>query len=160
MSDERDNVVALRPGQLSVEQMDQLRSDGLLLPDAPAFDDLELDYPASGEVIVGELTGHETALFTSYFTAYAELDSLRREIGGSMFHAMGDNVRQGKEPDMPTLLDETIDPATAAHVHRLWRQTEVLKHLLFWQLGERLDCHEYVMGVRRGRKVVRGQRKY
>jgi hypothetical protein len=73
---------------------------------------------------------------------------------------MGDKVREGKEPDAKLIMDETVPEEIGKEVHRLWRKTELLKNLLYWQVGERFDAHEYVMGVRTLRRVIRGQRKY
>lgn len=160
MTEEQDNIVALRPGQLSTQRMEQLRSDGLLLPDAPAFDTLVLDASGPGETYLGELTGNEAEMFANYYDAAAQLHALQQTVSSAIYHELGNQAIADQPVDEPHLLQQAVTPEVGYALHRLWRRVEALKHLLFWQLGERFGCHEYNIGVRAGRKVVRGARKY
>lgn len=144
--------------KMDAETLAGLQEQGMLIKEASVIDEIELDDPKYGEDILGTLTEEETKLFVNYHAASAEMDDLHRACGSNLIIKAGEAIRDKKEKDFDT--SDSIVEEEAYAFFQKQRQVDVLKSLLFWYIGERLDCHDHVLGIRSKRRIIKGQRKW
>lgn len=141
---------------LSGEQVAALRERGVVVTEKADASKLDLPEPKYGETVLGTLTEDEACLFQDLYNVKEELEGYGRELSASAFTALGQAIRQNKTDD----LESTISEEQAKHYFALQQKAEMLHAVLYWGLGERLDAHEYRLGVRSRFRVVRLQRRY
>lgn len=127
------------------------------------FDALEdVKEPGYGEQIIGHLDDRETGVYIELHQVHIRRDELQREIGGDVLIDIGRGIKEGDErlnkQDIP--ISEHVDEAKAKEFFRLVRREEMLRAALFWSVSERFACHDWVIGVRTKRRIVKTTRKW
>lgn len=154
---QQDNVItptAFGKFKIDEARLEEMKSAGLLIEDAPGIETLEIPEPGAGEQTLGTLTDAEAKLYESYSYAYKQLDELAREVTAEQFHAIGNAIRNNeRELKHDTPVDKI------AEYYRLQRQVDCLKGTFFWALCEKYNCHEFIVGVRSRRRFVKGKSK-
>ncbi|MCA1807451.1 MAG: hypothetical protein LC687_06365 [Actinobacteria bacterium] len=146
--------------RLDGEVIKGLESNGIAIDHSAEINDLDLDDPGNGDIVVGTLTPEEAQVFVCYHHAYVEYDTMMREINSDVLLTAAEHVKQGQFD--PHALDrisaERMSEADIKTIARLRRKVDMLRSFLFWHLSERLDAHHYVLGIRSGRRIVRCSR--
>lgn len=145
-------------GRADADTLSRLREQGVVTG-VLVLDESELKEPEYGEETIGTLTDDEAQVYAAYCEAHKTLRELQRKVGAELLHRMGDAVAQQKEKEMfenePPLNEE------AAHeFHRLVRKVEYLKSMFFWIIGEKYKAHDFTLGVRTKRRIIKGRRKW
>lgn len=157
------NVVAPKAFQARIDEdtLKRLEAMGVILEDTSGFDDLPLTEPKYGEEVIGELTDEETRIFVSFYRVNEELTALNREIGGGLLESIGRDMKAGKVPENEVYeVEDHVEPDQAKVFFRLACQRDYLKALLYFTIGERLDCYEWHTGIRSKKRVVRTEKRY
>ena len=145
--------------RMEKEALEKLETGGATSANPLPIDKLELPEVSFGDHVLGTLTDEEAELFTAYYEAAAELDVMGRNIGADFFASVADAIRNKQEEKFsqagPQLSDED-----ASKIYRMQRKVEHLKGLFFWHMCEKYNCHEYMVGVRTGRRFVKNQKRY
>lgn len=140
--------------------LEELKDAGASSSNPLPIDKLDLSGPGYGEIVLGTLTDAECALFVEYHEVMDSLDTFHREATATAMNTLADAVREKKEqsvlsaPPTNTVPDELLKKMAHAQ-----RKAEYLKHLLYFHLCEKYNCHEYAVGIRAGRKFVRGKKR-
>jgi hypothetical protein len=89
-----------------------------------------------------------------------------REIAGSKMQALGKALQAGNEQDFIKALagahklgQDGQDSEFARSYARTMQRCNVLHATLHWHLGERLDLHEWKLGIRAGGRIVKLERR-
>jgi hypothetical protein len=151
---------------LSVERLRELREAGIAVETNADLSELGLREPAYGEEVVGRLTPEEIMLFRDLFRANEQLEDMSRTALGRSLAVMGQAIQnsdRGKtlHDALSTNKDLMVfDNATEEKSFFRTQQRQTALHATFyWHLGERLDAHEWRLGVRAGGRVVKVERR-
>lgn len=136
--------------------LNELRSSGAVSVNPLAFDKLELPEVGYGDHVLGTLTEQECEIFAAYYEAMQETEDIGRELGANFFAGAAEAIRNKTEKDYQA----DVPDETAARAFRVQRRMEYLKALFYYTLCERFNCHEYVVGVRKGRKFIKRGKKH
>jgi hypothetical protein len=126
------------------------------------IDELPLSEVQYGEELLGELTADEVVLFLAYYQANSEAQALDREIGGGLLMTLGQDIKSGKATahENGYDLEKNIDPDLAQDAFRANALAAKAKADFFWAIGERFHSHDWMLGVRTKRRIVKAKRKY
>jgi len=145
--------------RMDAADLNRLKDSGLLVKEPGAFETLDdIPAPGYGEKIIGTLTAEEEELFVNAAKAMAEFDETSRRLQSAALIGAGEAVRDATEKDFK--VENFLEEATAKAFFRLQRKSSALAELFRWTVCERLNCHDYVVGVRTGKRIVTGERKY
>lgn len=144
--------------RMDESKLEGLRNNGLLVKDACPIDDLELPEPQYGEQIIGTLTAEEAELYASIYSLSGKLEELNRTGASNAFIATGEAIRDKREKDI--VEKGMVSEDFAKEFFRTQRQLEYLKSLFFWTLSSRLDCFDYIIGVRSRRRIIKSERRW
>lgn len=128
---------------------------------ASALEGLDLQEPRPGEKVVGSLTPEEATLYRDLYEANAHIEGIAREAMGRKLSQLGETLRQSDrhKPLSEILKDPAaLDLASDGEMKSFYRaqqRVNMLHACFYYHLGERLDMHEWRMGVRSRGRVVR-----
>jgi hypothetical protein len=143
---------------LNEKTTEQLKSLGIEISAKVQLEALDLPEPAYGEEVMTELDEDEALLFAELYHLNEALDAKRRDYMAESLAKLGSSLRERSERDL-TPENFRMSDAQEKEVHRLQQQASMLHAMLYWRLGERLDCHEFRMGVRSRGRVVKLERR-
>lgn len=149
------------------EHMEKLRASGDIA-------DLQVDYadfdktlpePQRGEEVVSKLTDEEMALFYEMYRLSTRMEDFQRAKLGDALSRAGDAIRSS---DRNKSLMESLEQARPileiedeAKAHFSDSQAHAMLHATFYHgLGERLNLHDWRLGVRKGMRVVKVERRW
>ena len=144
------------------EELEELQKQTVVTSDYSCIDSLELQEPQRGEQIIGTMTEEECAIFVSFYEAKSIADKVNRKLSGTVLRGMGAAIEEENEEEFFTGggLNDSLDKELAVTFFREQRRADYLKNRLYWMLGERFGVHDYSVGIRSKRRVVKGQRKW
>lgn len=162
-----DNVVTHARFRLGPEVMENLRGLGVeVIHDFPPDETMGLKEPQYGETVLGTMTDEEYSVFVEIWQCQNEMTTMMKDITARKLHRAADLVATS---DTPTDFIQNIKddaqviyqtPEEAQRSFYLQAKIAFLKGLLYWQLGEKYNCHEFKSGVRNKRRFVRKERRY
>lgn len=145
--------------------LDQLRAAGVevsLVEEAADISDIQLVEPQYGEMMLGELTAEEKAMFVELYRANAEMERLSREYAGAAIARIGERIRQSDHnkplheafKEEPSQMDFGT-PENQLSFFRLQQKIKVLNANLWWAVGERFGCHDWSCSIRSRFRAVK-----
>lgn len=165
--EKKDNVVThARFG--AAERLEELREQGIVLVEEErSYDEIDLPEVSYGEQIVSQLNEHEKALFFAFYDASRELERLARLYMGRQVSRLGDSIGNVDQfRDMKDVFENQPErlafdnEAEAKTFFQLEKKVDMLKSTFHWTIAERIDRHEYVLGVRTKGRVVAKEKRY
>lgn len=152
----------------AVDRLKELREQGIMVvEETRGYGDISLPEPEYGETIIGELDEAEKALFFAMYDATSELEDMTRTFMGRQLSRVGQRITDSDrartlEEAMRDLPDDlAFDSDTEAkEFFRLEKRKDMLHSTFHWNLAERFDRHEYILGVRSRGRVVTAKRKF
>lgn len=160
-----DNVVT-HSRFATPDRLRELQEQGVVVVnDSRELSDIALQEPQYGETIVGSLTSDEKHIFFALFDGQAKLEDATRTLMGNQITRVG---RQIKDSDRSKDIREAIadqdiafeDDAEASAFFKLQKEVSMLHANFHYAIGERLNSHEYILGVRSQGRVVRVEKRY
>jgi len=156
----KTNVVmpAAFAGRADAETLSRLREHGVVTG-VLVLDDSELKEPDYGEDTLGILTEDEAQMYAAYWEAHKALRDMQRKVGAELLHRLGDAVASQKEKEGFDK-EPPLTEGEAQEFHRALRKVDYLKNLFFWVIGEKYNTHDFTLGVRTKRRIIKGRRKW
>lgn len=152
---------------LSGDRIRELRDAGISVEASADLSDLPIREPAYGEEVIGKLTEEEAILFRDLFRVNGELEDLTRTVLGKSLATMGQAIQQSdRNRNLHDALKDNKalmsfeDSAEATAFFRAQQRQAALHATFYWYLGERLNAHEWRLGVRSQGRVVKVERRY
>lgn len=154
------------PFKLSQDRLAEIQQTGSEVTfSAPAkLDDIKLPEPAFGETTIGTLDAEETELFQLYYQLQVDIEDMHRTALGDLLGRLGSQI---KASDRQKALHEAVNPSSLEFgdeetEKRYCRMQQLSAHThatLFFQIGERLNCHEWKLGIRSKGRIVKTERR-
>ena len=152
---------------LSTDRLAELKAAGISVETSADLSDLDSREPAYGEEVLGKLPPEECLLFRDLFKVNAELEDLSRTVLGKGLSKVGaaiQNSDRGKNlhealRDHREVMNFEDEPEAKVFFRAQQRQA-ALHATFYWHLGERLNVHEWRLGVRSQGRVVKVERRY
>lgn len=147
---------------------EELKERGVVVvnPDH-SLDSIQLPEPQFGETIVGTMTDEERELFLAMYEAKSKLDDMTRDLLADTMARFGETIRGS---DRTRTLAEAMQDGEftmefeneekGQEFFRLEKQANMLHALFHWTIAERLNKHEFVLGVRTRGRIVTTERRY
>jgi hypothetical protein len=160
-----DNVIT-HAKFATAERLKELQEQGVVIVEETRdYTDLTLPEPQYGEEIVGSLGPDEKALFFALYDAQMEMEDKTRNLMGNQISRVGETVRNSdRSKDITEALrDQEMGFDTdeeAVQFFRLQKKVSLLHSTFHWNIAERLNAHEYVLGVRSQGRIVKVQRRW
>lgn len=111
-----------------------------------------------GETVLGTLTDEEVSMYEHIFRLTEEYRSIDRELGAKVLNTAADLYRAGKERTLDT--SSIISEPVAKQHFKLERELEYVRAHFFYLIGEKYNCHDYIVGVRTKKRVIKSSRKW
>jgi hypothetical protein len=140
------------------ERVAELKAAGVIPDVTRTLADLKLSELQMGEAVIGELTADETDLYIAYADAKTEVLRLDRELMADQLYQAGDAFKRGEEDKFA--LGSGLDADQMREYFKLMRRADLLGASFFWTIGERLNIHDHMLGVRTKGRIVKGKRKW
>lgn len=144
--------------RIDKDTLDTLKASGAVSANIQPIDKIELPEVGYGDHVLGTLTDEECELFCLYHAAAMEYEDLGRAISAGSLTNIAEAIRNKTEDKFNS--EGIITDEQAAQIFRAQRKTEYLKQLLYFSLCEKYNCHEYIVGVRKGRRFVKNRKQY
>lgn len=152
------------------ERAKQLKEAGVIVDlkiDDQTEKDLNLPAPAYKEMTIGKLEPAEIEMYVAYHNAMQDSEKKNRFIFSLILHKMGDAVGSSDMSksletvmmDHPELVD-SIPEEDAIGYFKARRRADALRGMFFWQLAQRMDCYDHILGVRTKWRIVRTKRSW
>lgn len=152
---------------LSSDRLAELKAAGISVEASADLTDLSIREPAYGEEVIGKLTPEEAILFRDLYKVNAELEDLGRTVLGKGLSKVGQAIQssdRGKNLHDALRDNKEVmafdDEPEAKVFFRAQQRQAALHSTFYWHLGERLNAHEWRLGVRSGGRVVKVERRY
>lgn len=148
---------------LTPERMKELREQGLD-PISQDFETLDIPAPGAGEKVVGELTQEEAELTYHYMKTAETLETMTREAMGEAIKRIGEAIKHSSSQKdfMEQAGEQALAFTSPEEEQRYCRLSMLLPHLkamLYFTIGERLQIHQHVIGIRSKRRIVIKERR-
>ncbi len=137
----------------------RLREQGVVTKSGVTLDEEKLKDVEYGETVIGTLTEEEAELYAFYVDAHESFQKLKRKIGATALHRMGDAMDGGIEPNTLDAM-QILQEESALEVFSSERRMEYLKSMFFWVIGEKYKAHDFILGIRTKRRIVKHSRKW
>jgi hypothetical protein len=154
------------PKFATAERLAALRDQGIVVIDETRdWGDLELKEPQYGEEYLGDLQDDEKALFMALYDAQRELEDKTRTMMGNQISKVGERIR---DSDRSKSIQEAVQEAEmsfdndddAVAFFRLEKMKNMLHATFHYGVAERLNAHQYVLGVRTQGRIYKVERRY
>lgn len=125
------------------------------------LDDLDLADPRPGETVVGTLLLEEARLYRNLYEANLTIENIARDVIGRQLSQLGDTLRQSdRNKPLSEIFSDRIELRTEGEdesksVAKAQQYLAMLHACFYYHVGERLDSHEWRLGVRSKGRVVR-----
>lgn len=124
------------------------------------LDGLELGDPKPGEKVVGTLTTAEARLYRQLYESNLLGEDFMRDAVGRQLTKVGETLRTSdrSRPVADLFANGGLqleDEEDTRKFHRLKQHTSMLHACFYYHVGERLDLHEWRLGVRSNGRIVR-----
>lgn len=151
--------------RLGEERVQELRQNGAFVEHVTEFNELELPPPTATEQVLGTLTDAETELFCQMYAAKAVVEDMTMEfMGGRIAKAQERLAQAGSVAGFIQQMHEAqgsgLSEEQAIELFPEMRRASMLHELFYWIVGQRMNCHDFALGVRAGRLIVKGARKW
>lgn len=143
--------------RIDADKLEELKAQGLLVSADKTLNSVDLVEPSYGEKVVGVLTPEEERVFISFYHISMEVADISQGMAGDQYIGLGKAMKEKRDSYSPNLTEYSD---TIRKLFRLTRIQGLLEHTLYWALGERFDCHDRVIGIRKGGRVVVGRSKW
>lgn len=164
MEQDKNNVVMPHKWAttLAEDQITRLKKTGVYVEDVTPIRELDLDPPDATEQILGELEPIEEDLFCQMYDAVADLEAAQLELSGERFLELGQSLKDAADTAeaKERLNAVRLNDEQAVPLFRAARRASFLRECFYWTVGERLNVHDFTIGVRKGGKIVKGARKW
>lgn len=142
------------------KEIDSLRKDGINLEETDPLLKYNLAEPQRGEEVVGELIHEEACIYAQCLSLKEELQRLTRDINADGLVGIAEKIRAGSDVVEVSTSNLNINNSKLNQYFRLTRQYGHYYEMLWWKVGERLDMHQYSLGIRSRNRVISKGLKY
>lgn len=157
-------TVTAMPG-LSPERIKELEGQGINVSETVTdWTEFDLPEPQYGETIIGDLTEEEARIFATYYRLSQEIEDMSRTAMGDMLTRVGTQIRTSdRQKDLrEAIKDGDLHFGTEEEEKKFCRaqqQVGYLAAMLFFNIGERTNNHDWRIGIRtKGRAVKTAKR--
>lgn len=147
---------------LTPERLMELREHGdVQVSLQSVLEDLDLPEPRPGESVVGVLELAEARLYRQLYDANLTIENIARDAMGRQLSMLGETLRQSdRNKPLSEVLSDRIEIRAensdeAREFARAQQHLNMLHACFYYHVGERLDSHEWRLGVRSKGRVVR-----
>lgn len=147
------------------ERLIELSEQGAEVSVETLLADIDLPEPNYGELIIGTLTAQEAAFYRDLYRANVALEEEGRNMVGQGLAQIGNTIRQSdRNKPLAEVLRNTdlmglASDEEAKHYFCLQQRASMLHAVFYFNLGERLDAHEWRLGIRSRGRVVKIERR-
>lgn len=159
-----NNVITHERFALSDEAKARIKAAGVEVGSvltAAQIGEMKLREPQYAEVLQGDCTQEEAAIFYELFKTQRQLDDRARNAVGDAFKKLGGTIA---ESDRSKSISEAVESGEiklvfdkdedAEEFYRLQQLASYLHATFYWMVGERLGKHSDRLGVRSKMRVV------